>query len=84
MEESDEKVESVKDRRATARRLIATGVGIAVWFATVVLFMSFTNPPKENEVAAYLLLLIAPGIPAIAAGMIVLGVLRYIDSLRSN
>jgi len=82
MTESNEKVESPKEKRRSAEQLIAGGVGIAVSFTTLILFANFTAPPKSTDEMWFMVGVAA--IPGIAAGMIVTGILRYIDSHRTQ
>lgn len=74
MAESHERVESPKDKRISPEQLIAGGVGIAIWFVTLILFANFTAPLKSTDEMWFMLAVAA--IPGVAAFMIVTGILR--------
>ncbi len=80
MTESTDKDESASEIRRRARRLIAAGGGIGIWFLTMVLFVNYGPTIRSGidllTVAAFAI------IPAVAGTLIVLGILRYVEASK--
>ena len=79
--------ESVVMRRKSAARLIACGVAIAVWFIgfEIQWWLNISEDPMPSIVEAVAAgMALVAAFPALAAGLITLGVLRYRESAQKS
>jgi len=82
MRELTDKGEPANEPRRIARRLIATGGGIGIWFLTMVLVVNY-GPQIRSETDVITIIAFAI-IPAVAGTLLILGILRYIDGSKSH
>jgi len=77
-----DKGEPANEIRQIARRLIATGGGIGIWFLTMVLVVNY-GPQIRSGIDVLTIFAFAI-IPAVAGTLLILGILRYIEGSKSH